>query len=356
MTGYAEMNRTHGKNDVPECVPWQSKYREGVLRLFRDVSYKDQLWDWQFESSPFGDRFAPVVLVDAEDHVVGFNGVMPVRISECGREMPALWSCDFYLAEQWRGQGLGSQIKHELHGKASIILAFGVSDRASDVLRHLGWRPDPSVRSYRMIRKLKGWRSWVFRCLQMINRLAVSARRLNDSNAAVTGVDLSVHSFLPEKDHVDELWQQCAAGYERVVQRSHSYLDWRYQKHPLGRYAFVHAERGGKLAGLLVVRIHGEHLRIVDYVGPADDELLKSAMIAYAVRQWRHVTQISAVTSDRQFGRCLAAAGIIPMRGRPGFFRYETNASDKKWFIMAGDSDGEFLQAASDFCDRGASS
>jgi GNAT superfamily N-acetyltransferase len=354
MTGHAELNRAQGENDVPKCVPWQPKYREGVLGLFGDVPHKNRLWEWQFESSPFGERVDPVVLVDAEDHVVGFNGVMPVRISECGRDMPALWSCDFYLAEQWRGQGLGSQIKHELHGKASMIMAFGISDRASDVLRHLGWRPDTSIRSYRMVRYLKGWRSWVFWCLQVINGVAARAHRLNHSDAAIKGVDLSVHSSLPEKDQVDELWRQCAAGYERVVQRSYRYLDWRYQKHPLGRYTFVHAERGSTLAGILVVRIQGEHLRIVDYVGPADDKLLKSAMIAYAVRQWRHVTQISAVTSDRQFGRCLAAAGIIQMRGRPRFFWYETNASDKKWFIMAGDSDGEFLQAASDFCDRGA--
>jgi GNAT superfamily N-acetyltransferase len=344
------------KDRVAKRVPWQSKYREGVLRLFGDVPHKDRLWEWQFESNPFGDSFDPVVLVDDEDNVAGFNGVMPVRISESGKEMPALWSCDFYLEKQWRGQGFGSQIKHELHGKASLIMAFGISDRASDVLRHLGWQPDTSIRTYRMLRYFKGWRSWVFRCLQVLNQVAAWKYRLNRRAIATQAVGISVHSSLPEKDRVDELWHRCAAGYERIVQRNHGYLNWRYQKHPLGRYAFVNVTRGALLAGILVVRIHREHLRIVDYVGPADDQLLKSAMIAYAIRQWSHATQISAVTADHQLGRCLAANGFTQVRDRPRFFTYQQHASSKKWFIMAGDSDGEFLQAASDFCNGGGGS
>jgi hypothetical protein len=77
-------------------------------------------------------------------------------------------------------------------------------------------------------------------------------------------------------------------------------------------------------------------------------------MIDYAIKRWRHVTQISAVTSDSQFGMCLTAAGFVRLRGRPRFFRYEAEPAGKKWFIMAGDSDGEFLQAASDFYNPGS--
>ena len=95
---------------VPRCVPWQPKYREGVLKLFRDVPYKAELWHWQFESNPFGLPFTPVVLVDDEDTVVGFNGVMAARATDQGEAIRVLWSCDFYLAEPWRGQGLGHVI------------------------------------------------------------------------------------------------------------------------------------------------------------------------------------------------------------------------------------------------------
>ena len=348
----------HGHSDagrhLPRCVPWQSRYREGVLQLFSDVAHKRHLWDWQFESNPFGFPFNPVVLIDRKDQVVGFNGVMPVMATDRGAEFPVLWSCDFFLATDWRGKGLGSRIKRELHAKSPVIMAFGISDRASEVLRHLGWVQDMSVESYRMIRKVRGWRSWAFMALQLANRIMRGVLPLRWLATTPKDLHLSVRSALPARDRVDSLWKACAGGYERVVVRDYRYLDWRYQRHPLARYAFICAEKLGDISGILVVRIHGEHLRIVDYIGPADDRLLKQVMVDHAIRCFRHVVQVSAVTSDHQLGDCLCAAGFIRLRQSPLFFRYEKKPSDAKWFIMAGDSDGEFLQAGADFCDRGA--
>lgn len=91
----------------------------------------------------------------------------------------------------------------------------------------------------------------------------------------------------------------------------------------------------------------------MDFIGPADDRQLKQVVVNHAIRSFRHVVQISAATSDHQLGDCFRAAGFIRLRQSPLFFRYEKKPSDAKWFIMAGDSDGEFLQAGADFCERG---
>jgi hypothetical protein len=82
MTEPADLDCANTEDVLPRCVPWQAKYREGVIRLFSDVPYKAELWQWQFESNPFGLPFSPVVLVDAGDSVVGFNGVMAVRATD----------------------------------------------------------------------------------------------------------------------------------------------------------------------------------------------------------------------------------------------------------------------------------
>jgi hypothetical protein len=232
-------------------------------------------------------------------------------------------------------------------------MAFGISERASVVLRHLGWVPDNSIRSYRMIRRFQGWRSWVFQFLQTCNRVFRGHGLFRRRQLSPEGFNLQVHSSLPDEPCVDQLWARCVSGYERVVNRHYRYLDWRYQKHPLGRYAFVHARISGELAGLLIVRMSSQHLRIVDYVGPCADSSLKTALIRFTVRHWRHATQISAVTSEAELGECLASAGFIQARGKPRFYRYDNPPSQKRWFIMAGDSDGEFLQAAFDFSDGG---
>ncbi|KPQ01378.1 hypothetical protein [Marinobacter sp. HL-58] len=349
MTQDAKVRSVSVSGGLPRCVPWQAKYREGVLQLFGDVPYKAELWHWQFESNPFGLPFTPVVLVDDDDRVVGFNGVMAVRASDRGKGLSVLWSCDFYLAEQWRGKGLGSVIKHELHTMAPVIMAFGISDRACEVLRHLGWVPDESVRSYRMLRRRKGLRSWLLTCLQWLNRL----RKAFSERPDAAGLRINVCSRLPEKKRVDELWEHCVPEYGRVVQRRYAYLDWRYQKHPLARYGFVCAWQDDELKGILVTRFSRGSLRIVDYCGPARNHPLKRTLVGTAVRHWPHANQVVSVTSDPELAAIFRAEGFVQLRGRPRFYIYEpaaeNSADPSSWFVMAGDSDGEFLQAAGDF-------
>jgi len=351
MTQDSELNAraVEGKL-LPRYVPWQAKYREGVLRLFLDVPYKADLWQWQFESNPFGLPFTPIVLVDGEDKVVGFNGVMAVRATDRGEDISALWSCDFYLAEPWRGKGLGSAIKHELHKQSPLIMAFGISDRASNVLRHLGWVPQESVRSFRMLRRRKGLRSWLLSVLQIVNRLV----RAFSSLPRMPRLIISARSSLPGGSQVDALWERSASGYYRIVRRDFAYLDWRYQKHPLARYGFVCAWEDDKLTAILVIRFSRGTLRIVDYCGPAKSQPLKLLLVRAALRHWPHANQVMSVTSDPEFTEAFLAEGFVQLRGRPRFYVYEPGAEENSsdpssWFIMSGDSDGEFLQAASDF-------
>lgn len=349
MTREIKVNTGAVEEKLPRCVPWQTKYREGVLRLFRDVPYKAELWHWQFESNPFGLPFTPVLLVDSEDRVAGFNGVMAVRATDRGKDIRVLWSCDFYLAERWRGQGLGSVIKHELHKQSPVIMAFGISNRASDVLRHLGWVPNESLRSFRMLRRRKGLRSWVLSALQWLNRLS----RAFSAVPGMSGLKIKVCSSLPVAEQVDTLWERCAADYGRIVRRDFTYLNWRYQRHPLGRYGFVCAWEDDRLTAILVTRFSRRTLRIVDYCGPAIDQSLKRAVVGAAVRHWPHANQVMSVTSDPELQEIFLAEGFVQHRGRPRFYIYEpdveSSAESSSWFIMAGDSDGEFLQAASDF-------
>ncbi|MDX1634510.1 MAG: GNAT family N-acetyltransferase [Marinobacter sp.] len=330
-------------------VDWHPKYREGILRLLGDVPFKPAIWEWQFEQNPFGKPFTPVIFVDDNDRVVGFNGVMPILATDRGKPLDALWSCDFYIAPDWRGKKLGTHIKAALHQQANQVMAFGVSDKACDVLTHLGWKRYEDIHTYRLIRKRGSMRNWAFTGLQVLNRLLGVTEKVSGH------FTLEVQSHLPAAQLVDELWDRSASGYGKVVTRNHAYLDWKYQRHPLARYAFVRAWRGETLAGVLVVRYHGGQLRIVDYCGPARDQLLKRSLIRACRKHWRHADQITAVTSDRELGTCLLQEGFFRPRSQPRFFIYTGDCSclpsDAGWFVMAGDSDGELLAASADACE-----
>ncbi len=330
-------------------VAWHPRYREGIIKLLWDVPYKPAIWHWQFEENPFGKAFQPVVFIDDDDRVIGFNGVMPVDATDQGRSIEVLWSCDFYVAADWRGNKLGSKIKAELHRKATQIMALGVSDKACKVLAHLGWQRYHPIHSYRLTRQRDSLRNWAFTALQCFNRL-----RGGGARNALKNYTVEIQSRLPESGLVDGLWASSASGYGKVVTRNFAYLDWKYQRHPLARYAFVCAWQGGLLAGLLVVRYHAGHLRIVDYCGPARDPELKRALIRRCRKHWRHADQLSAVASDQELGNCLLAEGFFRPRSRPRFFIYTAQQSGVEghsgWFIMSGDSDGELLSAAADAC------
>ena len=108
---------------------------------------------------------------------------------------------------------------------------------------------------------------------------------------------------------------------------------------------------------ILVTRFCRGTLRIVDYCGAAKNHPLKRAVIGAALQQWPHASQVVSVTSDPELKEIFLSEGFFQLRGRPRFYIYEPGAKDSdessSWFIMAGDSDGEFLQAASDFYTTG---
>lgn len=327
-------------------VAYQAHHRDGILQLLGNMPYKAAIWHWQFEENPFDRPFRPVLLLDDQDKVLGFNGVMPVVISEHGKPVDVLWSCDFYVAQECRGQGVGKHIKEILMQQSETMITFGVSDQAAHVLSRMGWIQSRDVYNYRLLRRADSLRNGALLILQCLNRIR-GLGKLRDGDYT-----LCVRNTLPARQAVDELWERTKGGFHRLVARTYAYLDWKYQRHPLARYAFISAWRENRLEGLLVVRFHRGVLRIVDYAGPAHDAQLKRLLIRKCRKQWRHAHQMMTTTSDPELGDCLQSEGFFRARTRPRFFVYsrhiDTEGYEKGWFIMAGDSDGELLQAAAD--------
>ncbi len=329
-----------------KSVAWDSRYRDGVLKLLTDVPFKSSIWSWQFQRNPFGKPFQPVLVVNDDDQVIGFNGVMPVVIMNRGRHTDAIWSCDFYVSPEWRGKKLGSRIKAVLHERYNIIMAFGVSDKASLVLNHLGWQQQDYVYNYRYLRRPETFRQWVFKFLQLTNRIrgGIFSKYENYS--------IKVQSRLPPEKDINDLWEKSESGYASVVIRNYAYLDWKYQNHPLTRYAYVSAWEGSSLKGLMIVRYHKGLLRLVDYCGPARNKKLKTSLIRACLENWQQALYFTIITTDREMAKCLIHQGFYRSRSKPKFFVYSPAAThisqDKNWFIMSGDSDGELLSAAAD--------
>lgn len=325
-------------------VSYQDSHREQIDRLMAAPSWKSRIWEWQFQSNPFGSRFDPVVLMQ-DDRVAGFNGVMPVEVSCSGVRRKALWSCDFYVDRDCRGQGLGRMIKTALHERSDLIMSFGISRMAAPVLLKMGWRSSPEVHVYRKYRSPRSGRQWLALLVQAVNRLrGMSVPRQRQRLTC----ELSDH--LPAPDRVDRLWEQVAGSYCKIVVRNHAYLHWRYEQHPLARYRFLHVFEGDRLRAIGVLRQDNGHVHLVDLLAAADDRDARHAVLAELLHSIRSCRQFSCITSDALLSSCLQARGFFRNRKQPRFFVHAASEADQHpelgWFIMGGDSDGDMLLAA----------
>lgn len=334
-----------------QLTPYSEQYRAGVFQLLESVKFKPAIWSWQFEQNICDKPFNPIVATDAKGQVVGFNGVMPTNAIARGDLLDAIWSCDFYVDASYRGAGVGSLLKQGLSDRADLILALGVSEKAGEVLSHLGWKMGTRVFNYKRINNKWPPRNLVVFLIQLKNRM-VSNRGLKMGHGQ-SRQKIYAQSQLPAQDEVDRLWSRVARDYQKIITRNFRYLDWRYQKHPLARYCFVVVRESDELEAIVVVRFNKGTLRLVDYCGPAQDQNLKDRLVAFCQAQWKHCRQFSATTSDPELGRSLLAHGYYCSRTLSKFYVRPRQGMEKVdpggWFLMGGDSDGELLIAAKQF-------
>ncbi len=334
-----------------EIKPYDDqRHRLQVLDLFSDVPFKSALWEYQFLSNPgaIANGFAPVI-AESDGRVVGFNGVVPVLILWNGVPQTAMWSCDFKVSAELRGQGVGRLIKEALATKSPVLMSFGISPVAAIVLERMGWQASGDVHFLKRIRRPGSVRDVALTVFQVLTACL---------NWTFGGRELQARRVdkLPSSTETDRLWLDVQAGYRKAVVRSWAYLYWRYQQHPYGGYRFIEMrDRQDKLKAVGVVRIAGGQVRLVDYLGPARDVAVKRALVKALLGYWGDANAFSTMTSDAELKRVMKSLGFYQGREQPRFYVWAASevlegaapeSSAHNWFIMGGDSDGELLQAA----------
>jgi GNAT superfamily N-acetyltransferase len=336
---------------VPDIVPYSDeKHREQVVQLFSDVPFKASIWNYQFLENPGAlvKGFHPVV-AEHNGRVVGFNSVVPISVIWNGKPLDAMWSCDFKVLAECRGQGVGRLIKEALAQKSPVLMAFGISPIAAIVLNRMGWVPNNNVYFYRKIVRPKTAREFALflyqQCTVWLNRTTAPAP-----------CKVTSRPDLPAAEELNRLWGSVQHGYNKVVARSADYLNWRYQQHPLAGYSFLEArDTDNTLLAVGVVRCSEHQARLVDFVGPAAGPGLKRAIVEAFLACQAQPVAYSAMTSDPELQKVFKSLGFYQGREQPRFYvwadkarfnQHDYERSHEGWFVMGGDSDGELLQAA----------
>ena len=324
--------------------------RAAVIDMLGNATFKGLIWDWQFRVTT--DEVQPVAAY-AGDRLIGFNGLIGIDVQFDGERVPAAWSCDFIVAPDYRRHGVGRGLKQELDTRHDVMMALGVSSSAAPVLEQAGWRSGPGPLTWVRWQKPHGFQANVRRWMQY-PAAALARISLGDIDSA--GVETTITAEPPATAELDQLWSRCKSGYARCVVRDGAWLEWRYARFPFPVYRYLVVRRNDELAAIGVLRASGPGVRLVDYVGPANDIGLKIVLLQALVNGSAGATLLECTSNNRELQRVLLSQGFLPssFEGHRFFTRMKSAGASpdqsQDWFLMGGDSDGDFLDAGREAC------
>lgn len=298
---------------------YQPEDRERVINLLNAPSIKPDIWEWQFDKRYFSSTIKPIVAEDNWGNILGFNGMMPVKLhtKEFG-ELEAAWSCDFFVSRHCRGLGVGKEIKRELKKQSPITFALGTSPAAAAVLEKSGWLPYRQVFNY----------------------------STNGASAAKTHakIQLTDATELPPLEMINALWEEQKDRLSAAIPRDGSYLNWRYALSPIAEYQYLYCQTGNKLQWIAVYHLSPERVSLVDYLGP-NDQTPQRDIVATLIN--KH-SNFRCMTSCPAWKNTFAELGIKKSDKPVNCFIYSEDAQiantlSKNFYVMPGDCDGDIL-------------
>ncbi|WP_129645581.1 GNAT family N-acetyltransferase [Peristeroidobacter agariperforans] len=330
-----------------ECVERVSPAeKHAIIELLGTGDFKSTLWDWQFHRQVGERRRILIVAYDDDGQVVGFNGSLPISVKLNGSSSSALWSCDFIVSAASRGKGIGHMLKQDLLTRADSVMALGLSSTADRVHASMGWKRGPSVGSFTRLNDMRSLRSAIKVGLQHLQSFWLRARPSGSARQRFTA---SVTSIRTLGEEVEQLWEAVRTGYENVVVRDWTYVNWRYAEHPMADYrAICVRDAEHRLRAMGIFWMSSRRAVLVDYIGPRAGAAEKQAIVLRFLKECRSAPLLECSTTDSELQHSLAKYGFVNWRNRAAAFNYydpHARSDGGEWFLMGGDSDGDMLEA-----------
>ncbi len=312
-------------------------------------------YDWLYFQNPDGQAQLWVLIDTETDSIVGSGGIVPRRMYVMGQEKLGGVLVDFWIHPHYRSLGPALQLQRAClsgtdTGPYNLYYDFPQLAMIA-VYRRLGVATSRSV--VRMTKLLS-----VERKLGRVSQIPVLGRSLV---AAANGL-LWLGDLRPGKrgdceissqneacgEEFTELARQVSPQCGVCVNRTASYLNWRFKSHFHYRYEMLAARKNGSLRGYILFLQEGEAATITDLFG-IEDRGMKSDLVAAAVQilRQRHVFNVNAPTlSSHAHTALLRKLGFFPRETHPviisgtrGPSGLGVNLDGQDVFLMDGDRD-----------------
>ncbi|HMB42129.1 MAG TPA: hypothetical protein VKM37_09130 [Balneolaceae bacterium] len=268
---------------TPEDEPALRQFYQAAYDSGR-YPYKYPLrWNWLYRKNPFiPNGFGlPIWVAFHKEMIVGHTGAMFVPCKIIENRLTAAWSVDTVVLPAYRKTGLGKRLQKANQDAHSVFISLSMSAANRAIKQKLGAVAGPAARLYVYTHRIdpaclfKGVR------LELQNRLGhlwgkkawqvlwatgfprvfskyIEARLHLRQKKQISSMQGPPLDFIPVTDRfgqqAGQLWTACRDDYNFSVERTRTYLNWKYVDQPHICYERFYAYSKDRLAGLIVFR------------------------------------------------------------------------------------------------------
>ncbi len=307
-------------------------------------------WTWRFLDHPDERESPSYFVIDSNDQIEGTLGYVPLEFRVRGRPVGGTFPVDYFVNPAFRGLPALLLMKTVM-ALRPITIESNFSDDAERLLDRLGFIDlEGFVKDYylplaNVVPAGDRRGSLSVRSLQLLKRAyRYGAPGILSAVDSVLGYRGNTRTFrVLDRDSMPRL---PAADESIRIEKSYSYLRWRYRDAIGLQPVFVSYSLSGKPAALAILNesANGRAIQVLDVVGGYRYGPLIRAIIAYG-RQFG-AASISATCADTRLGRALRMHGFGASRSGVGLRAHTSDqtlreylAVGREWKFYLGDSD-----------------
>ena len=202
-------------------------------------------WYWLYKDNPFINKL-PVWVIKSNGRIVGSISAIVFKMNNEGESFTAYHGADFFVEEGFRGLPALRLFK-KMASDGDLVVAANLSPDAKKIFLKMGF-VDFSDHLYaaRVILSSGNYSFNRFLVKRLVQNFMKVGTRLIGYEASISK-DIS--------DNYELLWKRIVKRREYGIEKSRSYLRWRYAQCPSTQYDFISITLQGNLKCLAVASI-----------------------------------------------------------------------------------------------------
>jgi len=353
------------------------------IRKYRQDDYVDfgRLWElqmgetkakkralyfkWLIDGNPFSDTKDDYFVIDENDRVFAYNGLMPFKYSILGKDYDGYIYHDTLVDPAKRGQHLGSRLVKEIIEKTKLFsIAVWMNLPNARLYEKCGWKPVDKIFVYYRLYNAAPF-------IQTKNRLfnRISVKLINIILAIINKYkilvldssyrNLSITDVEQFDDSVDSLFHSVKSEFRYISYRTKEVLNWKYSNKEFSKCSKLTCTEDGELKGYMVYRKKedDEHKKskvtIFDFLCAPDRNDVFSALLKRVILDIEKdkVDYIEILCTTQVFKRDLKRLGFLKKKEMPFALKFihsdyieDSHHFSKadNWFLTYGDGDNLF--------------